>query len=169
MLSRPLPSFPHLLRLPLLASALLGAMAIGLFASSAAAQIVDLRDDSRDEAQLKLEVRAAVERDTDVANTALVFNNATNEATAVFCTAYSADGRVLGRKTARIPARGLRYLRASDLSGGADFIGSAVCSTRARIAASAVFLAPGAVTSLDVIQMGPWDDTKMRFPLVATY
>jgi hypothetical protein len=55
------------------------------------------------------------------------------------------------------------------LSGGADFIGSAVCASRTRVAASAIFLAPGSLTNLDVIQAGPWDDTKIRFPLIATY
>jgi hypothetical protein len=76
---------------------------------------------------------------------------------------------MIGRKVARIPGRGVRYLSASDLSGGADFIGSAVCASRTRVAASAIFLAPGSLTNLDVIQAGPWDDTKIRFPLIATY
>jgi len=135
----------------------------------ASAQLINARDDARTEAELKVDVRQAIERDTDVANTALIFNNTTGQDTLVVCSAYSAEGRMLGRKTAQIPARGLRYLRASDISKGVDFIGSAVCSSRARVAASAVFLAPGAMTNLDVIQLGPWDDTSIRFPLVATY
>ena len=126
-------------------------------------------DEARDEAQLKLDMRNAIERDTDVANTALVFNNTSGEDSFVACTAYGANGRVLGRKTAFVPGRGVRYLRASDLSNGRDFVGSAVCAVRVRMAASAVFLAPGALTNLDVLQAGPWDDSQIRFPLIATY
>jgi len=140
-----------------------------LASSSASAQTVDARDDSRSEADLRAEVRQAIERDTDVANTALVFNNTTHEAASVICRAYGANGELLGRRIARVPARGVRYLRASDLSSGADFVGSAVCASRSRVAATAVFLAPGSITNLDVIQAGPWDAHNIRFPLIATY
>jgi len=140
-----------------------------LITSPATAQSLASWDDSRDEAQLKLDVREAIERDTDVANTALVFNNTSSTEAIVRCAAYGANGRVLGRRRAVVPAKGLRYLRASDLSNGKDFVGSAVCTARNRLAASAVFLAPGAMTNLDVIQAGPWDSTSIRFPLVATY
>ena len=126
-------------------------------------------DDSRDDAQLKVEMRDAMRHDTDVANTALVFNNTGNSEAVVYCRAFGPDGRALGRKVARIPKKGLRYLRASDLAGGADFIGSATCTTRVRVVASAVFLAPGVLTNLDVVQLGPWDDSTIRFPLIATY
>ena len=153
----------------LIHSAVLAAAAVFLFVGVASAQQVRTRDDSRDEEQLKVEVRQAMERDTDVANTALVFNNVGPTETGLVCTGYNANGIVLSRKFARIPGNGVRYLRASDLSNGADFIGSAVCTVRGRVAASAIFLAPGAMTNLDVIQAGPWDSTKIRFPLIATY
>lgn len=154
---------------PLLRSTLFVATALVWTAGSASAQTVTSRDDSRGETELRAEVREAIERDTDVANTALVFNNTSTEDTTVICTAHGANGEFLGRRMARVPARGLRYLRASDLSSGADFVGSAVCSSRARVAASAVFLAPGSITNLDVIQAGPWDSHNIRFPLIATY
>ena len=155
-----------LIRSTLFASA---ALLLLLASSSASAQTVDARDDSRSETELRAEVRQAIERDTDVANTALVFNNTTNEDASVLCRAYGANGELLGRRFARVPARGVRYLRASDLSSGADFVGSAVCASRSRVAASAVFLAPGSITNLDVIQAGPWDAHNIRFPLIATY
>ena len=145
------------------------ALLLLLAATSAAAQTVDARDDSRSESELRAEVRQAIERDTDVANTALVFNNTTHEDASVICRAYGANGELLGRRFARVPARGVRYLRASDLSSGADFVGSAVCASRSRVAASAIFLAPGSITNLDVIQAAPWDAHNIRFPLIATY
>jgi hypothetical protein len=140
-----------------------------LGASLASAQAIRSRDDSRGEVDLKADVRRAIDRDTDVANTALVFNNPGNQAASVVCLGYGPNGNMLGRRVAQIPARGLRYLRASDLSGGVDFIGSAICSSRVRLAGSAVFLAPGSITNLDVIQAGPFDSNSIRFPLVATY
>jgi len=145
------------------------AAALFLSAAGAEAQTMIEMDDSRSETQLREDMKEAVDRDTDVANTALVFNNTGGEQTHVFCTAFGANGRALGSKVARIPGKGVRYLRASDLSNGVDFIGSALCSSRGRVVGSAVFLAPGAMTNLDVIQAGPWDDASLRFPLIATY
>ncbi len=145
------------------------ALVLGAGVASAQALAMADRDDSRSETELRVEMREAVDRDTDSTNTALVFNNTTNQDAIVFCTAYGANGRLLGRKIAKLPARGTRYLRASDLSNGADFVGSALCSSRARVAGSAVFLAPGAITNLDVIQAGPWDSNRIRFPLIASY
>ena len=47
---------------------------------------------------------------------------------------------------------------------------SAQCTSRTRIAATAVLLAPGALTNLDVIQADHWDESnRMRFPLIASY
>ena len=137
--------------------------------ATAQSQTLDSRDDSRDEVELRAEVRGAVERDTDLTNTALLFNNTTGEVATVVCTAYGANGNLLGRKYARVPALGVRYLRASDLSGGVDFVGSALCWSRARVVGSAVFLAPGSIMNLDVIQAGPWDSHTIRFPLIASY
>jgi len=127
-------------------------------------------DDSRPETELRVDLREAMERDTDSVNTALVFNNGATEVVRVVCRAFDARGTYLGRRTLRVAARGVRYLRASDFSGGSDFIGSAVCSARGRVAASAILLAPGAITNLDVIQAHAWDDAnRVRFPLIATY
>ena len=126
-------------------------------------------DNARGAAELRAEVKDAVERDVDTANTALVFNNVTRSDSYVVCTAYDGNGNNLGTKRAYVPKRGVKYLRASDLSNGVDFVGSAVCTSRARMAASAVFLGPGTITNLDVIQPGTWDATRIRFPLIATY
>ena len=159
-----------LTRISLTRSIAFATAALLLSAGAAQAQtMLDSVDDSRSEDQLRADVKEAVERDNDVANTALVFNKTTNEVTHVFCAAHGANGEILGRKVARIPGKGVRYLRASDLSSGADFIGSAACSTRGRVVGSAVFLAPGSMTSLEVIQAAAWDSNSIRFPLIATY
>ena len=129
---------------------------------SAVAQEVAQIDDARDKVELQADIRDAIERDIDVANRALVFNNASRRATTVHCTAFSANGEALGKRVARVPALGVRYIRASDLSGGADCIGSTFCKARGSVVGSAVFLAPGSITNLDILR-------KMRFPLVATY
>ena len=126
--------------------------------------------DARPEAELRLDMREAVERDTDTVNTALVFNNPNAQTAHVMCRAYDSNGNHMGRRLVGVPGNGVRYLRASDFSRGGDFIGAAICSSRTRVAASAVLLAPGAITNLDVIQADAWDDTnRMRFPLIATY
>ncbi|MBJ21961.1 MAG: hypothetical protein GY910_19535 [bacterium] len=154
----------------LIRSTLPASMALLFMAVSISqAQTVSVQDDSRGENELRSELREAIDRDTDVANTALVFNNTTSGDAVVVCTAFGANGNFIGRGTVRLPARGVRYLRASDLSGGADFVGSALCASRVRVAASAIFLAPGSITNLDVIQAGPWDAHNIRFPLVASY
>ena len=155
---------------PIQSALLFSATAIVLLAGGLAhAQEVEEIDVARDDSELRVELRTAIDRDTDVANTALVFNNVTSSATHVHCVAWDGNGNRLSRKTARIPARGVKYLRASDLSDGVDFVGSAVCTSRSRIAASAVFLAPGAMTNLEVIQSDPWHATRIRFPLIASY
>ena len=143
-----------------------------LAASAAQAQEVSATeaDQSRPESELRADMRDAMERDTDSVNTALVFNNPSADVVHVFCSAFDSNGRYEGRRTVRIPGRGVRYLRASDFSSGDDYIGSALCQSRARVAASAVLLAPGAITNLDVIQADAWDESnRVRFPLIATY
>lgn len=92
-------TLPSLIRSTLLASmdlALLGARL-------AHAQTLTSRDDSRSDVELKADVRQAVARDTDVANTALVFNNPGSDTVVVVCHAYGPNGNMLGRKVAHVP------------------------------------------------------------------
>ena len=96
---------------------------------------------------------------------------------ALFLATLPASGQVAN---ARDDSRDPVQLRADPLSraplspslrfsSGADFIGSAMCSSRARVAASGVFLAPGSITNVDVIQAPTWGPGQIRFPLIATY
>ena len=157
---------------PIHSPLLLCAIFLLLGPSVAAAQQVQQAEEvdiGREEVQLRVDISDAVARDTDIANTALVFNNSGRVAMTVYCTAYAGNGDVLGRGITRVPARGVKYLRASDLSDGVDFIGSAVCKARGRVTATSVFLAPGAITDLHVKQYKRGRLTRMRFPLVASY
>jgi hypothetical protein len=124
----------------------------------------------RDGGDLQVDVREAVDRDTDVADTALVFTNTGDRAARVVCGGLDKNGQVIGSRTGVIiPAGGLRYLRASDLSDGADFVGSAICSAGGPMLASGIFLAPGAMTDVNVHQREHRKHSRIRFPLVATY
>ncbi len=126
-------------------------------------------DVARDTVELRGDMADAIEHRIDVADTALVFNNTGRGSRRVICRAFNQNGRVIGRTATAVPANGLRYIRASDLAHGRDFVGSARCWTGANVVATAVFLAPGAITSLDVEQhTHPWKE-HVRFPLVASY
>ena len=87
----------------------------------------------------------------------------------VSCVAIDGNGNILGRGYTVVPSNGLRYLRASDLSNGIDYVGSALCKADGRAEASAVFLAPSAITSLKVRQRGRRGGMLFRFPVVASY
>ncbi len=126
-----------------------------------------LLDRGSDDLLADLEDAAHVDR--DVADTALVFTNATGRRVMVKCVAIGANGNMLGRAHTHIPGNGLRYLRASDLAGGADFVGSAVCKADGNAAGSVVFLTRSAITSLGVKQRHRLGVTRFKFPLVASY
>ncbi len=154
----------------LLRSSIFLSAALLLFvAGQSQAQVVEEVDIGREEVQLRVDITDAIERDVDVANTALVFNNTGRIATTVVCVAFDGNGDILGRGRTRIPSHGVKYLRASDLADGVDFIGSAVCKARGRVTATAIFLAPGAITDVNIKQRRQNRSTHMRFPLIATY
>jgi hypothetical protein len=132
---------------------------------SVAVEVPDAPEIARDGGELAADLRSATDRDRDVADTALVFNNPGTGPAAVGCRGFDARGDYVGGAIVRIPARGLRYLRASDLSNGADFVGSAVCHSTSRLVAEAVLLAPSGATNLRVQQRR----LQVRFPVVASY
>jgi hypothetical protein len=89
--------------------------------------------------------------DRDSVDTAIVFSNDLNRPAHVGCVGFDGDGQFVGHAWLRVPARGLRFVLASDLSSGSDFIGSVRCWTPGRaIIGSAFLLGPSAVTDLPI-------------------
>ena len=161
------------MRSALLHTALIPLLSLGLAAVSAAQSPIEEHESAvvidRGSVDLLADLEDATHLDADVADTALVFTNIGANRTGVWCRAYDSDGNIVGRADTFVPGNGLRYLRASDLSGGTDFVGSAVCKARGRVEASVVFLAPSAITSLRVEQQMRRGVTKIRFPVIASY
>jgi len=107
--------------------------------------------------------------DPDTADTVLVFTNLGSTYAAVKCVAFNRNGRPIGRTATRVPALGVRYVTASDISDGLDFIGHVQCARSGRIVGSAVFVGPG-FTDLPVIHPSSSQDAgRIRFPLVVHY
>ena len=106
--------------------------------------------------------------DVDVVDTALVFNNPRKHKTLVVCVGYSANGRALGRAYTVVPANGVRFIRASDISNGRDFLGSASCRARARLIPASFIVGVGFSDAPAKVVHG-WDESGMRFPVVASY
>lgn len=107
--------------------------------------------------------------DRDVADTAMVFTNIGADAR-VFCVGFNKQGVPVGRAWLKVPRLGLRYLLASDLSDGADFVGHAQCAAPGTVRGSAVFLGAG-FSDLDVEQTDRLTRRigRIKFLLVATY
>lgn len=144
----------------------LGSLPLAL---SAIAQVTAVAENevARNADELRTDIASSIDR--DVADTALVFSNGGGGAQRVACRGFDSSGRVVGRTVTAVPPNGLRYIRASDLGNGTDFVGSARCWTGRGVIASAVFLAPGAITNLDVASNEHRWGVRVRFPVVATY
>ncbi len=119
----------------------------------------------RDAGLLLDDIHAAPDRDG--LDTALVFSNQLEREVRVGCRAFGRDGQLVGRAGTGLPARALRYLRASDFAPGGDFVGSVECLAGGRVLAEALLLAPGGITNLEVLQRPRGRSTRLEFPLVA--
>lgn len=105
--------------------------------------------------------------DMDVADTALVFTNLSRRTSWVKCVGFNKNGEPVGRTKTQIPPLGLRYVRASDISNGVDFIGQVQCKPVGLVVGSVVFVGP-ALTDLPV-RNGHLGVSRIHFPLVAHY
>ncbi len=105
--------------------------------------------------------------DPDVADTALVFTNLSRRTAWVKCVGFDKNGEAVGRTKTDIPPLGLRYMRASDISNGVDFIGQVQCKPIGLVVGSVVFIGPG-LTDLPV-RNGRLGESRIVFPLVAHY
>jgi len=153
-------------QIPVLGAAF--AVALLLAGASSAYELeIDAKDIDRDGAELIEEMRVRPD-DRDVADTALVFTNFSNQRQHILCVGFDKHGNAVGRVRVVVPRLGLRYVLASDLADDLDFIGSAQCGADASVKGTAVFLGPG-LTDLPVQQVQGERAGRMRFPLVATY
>ncbi|NNL99121.1 MAG: hypothetical protein HKO62_00130 [Gammaproteobacteria bacterium] len=106
--------------------------------------------------------------DRDIVDTALVFTNVRGRNTIMNCTAFGPQGGTVGRFRVRVPGNGLRFVLASDISNGGDFVGSARCLSIGDVAGSAFLLGPQ-LTDMRVRQQRAPQGTWITFPVVATY
>ncbi len=148
-------------------------MAIAIAAPVAAVEVQPIEEIAVAEVEVSRdadELRAALRPhpDLDIVNTVLAFNNAFPARTAVRCAAYGINGHPLGRVKVKIPGNGLRFILASDLANGRDFVGSARCSSVGKIIPSAFIVGRG-LTDAPVKSTQGWPGTKMHFPVVVTY
>ena len=151
-------------------AALAVACLIGAFvAPSASAQRFSaVRDIERDATSLRDRIEQPPDPDRDVADTVIVMTNLAHERGVASCAAFDYDGNLVGRARVKVPAMGLRWLLASDISDDADFIGSAHCFISGRMLASAIFLGPG-ITDLPVHQTKTSGLFRIAIPVVAHY
>lgn len=163
---------PMIPRLELLLAGLLLALTLPTTAGAQDAETVPVIEVERLALELRDRIERPPEEDPDLADTALVFTNVMNRDALVRCRAFDGDGDVIGRARLRVPPRGVRWLLASDLSQGEDFIGSTHCFVTTRVRGTAVFIGPG----LTDLPAGPNPDLvselrghRLAFPLVAHY
>jgi hypothetical protein len=105
--------------------------------------------------------------DPDVADTALIFTNLGRRTSWAMCVGFNKNGEAVGRTKTKIPPLGLRYVRASDISNGVDFVGQVQCKPVGKVVGSVVFVGP-ALTDLPV-RNGTLGKSRILFPLVAHY
>ena len=117
----------------------------------------------RDATQLPADIDV---RDRDSVDTALVFTNLGDARARIACRAFNSHGDPVGRTWMHIPPNGLRYVLASDLSNGQDFVGHVMCRT-GRVISSAVLIGPSALTDVNSRPVRRLGATV--FPVVATY
>jgi hypothetical protein len=144
-----------------------GARDRGIAAVDAAVEPVDAAavEVARDAFELREQM---THPDIDRVDTALVFTNAGSAHQRVVCVGFDEWGHRVGAIWLRVPAHGLRYARASDLSSGVDFVGSAECKSRGHIIATSVLAGPD-LTDLPAQTQVRDGGTHIRFPLLVTY
>ena len=106
--------------------------------------------------------------DVDRVNTALIFTNVSQRKLRVGCVAYNQHGRAIDRGWVAVAPNGMRFILASEVAGGRDFVGNVKCKSGGRVIGSAVLLAPG-LTDLPVEQHQHEGNSHLRFPIIAAY
>lgn len=140
--------------------------AAALLASSAGAQEIDPPDLSHDESELEDVLEEPVE--APHANTALVFSSLADVELRVVCRARNAQGEPLGDAAVRVPPHGVRFLLASDFSGGAPFLGQVRCASPRGIRGSGFTRTVNGVTGVPSPEHRAGRGLLIHFPVVAT-
>ena len=151
----------------LVSAALAMALAAPVVASAQGLRTIAEVEIDRDTDDLRHEIRPRP-TDVDIADTLLVFSNSGPEPAEVRCVAWLRDGTPFARAYVMVPGSGVKFMAASDISGGKDFIGQVTCHTQQHVVPSAIFLGPQ-IENLNVRVTGHDVRTRIRFPLVATY
>ena len=150
-------------------SVLLLAVAGSILAGNVQAQETDAMEIDRTGTDLRSEV-AVRPNDRVTTDTAVVATNTSGRPARVMCAALDSNGNALGRAAMRVPAKGLRYLRASDLSNGRDYVGQVRCRTgNEGVQGSAFLLGPAGVSDLPVLQRGYAGDKHIIATVTASF
>ena len=152
------------LRIAAIGLALLGVLAVTTTAAAQTVAVAEVEID-RDPDTLRDEIRPRPD-DVDFVDTVLVFSNVQRGRRLVRCVAYDRSGAVVGRARTYVQSLGLKFMLASDLSNGRDFIGHVTCTSRGYLLPSAV-LVGHQIENLNV--RGNGVGGRILFPLVATY
>ncbi|MDP6377344.1 MAG: hypothetical protein QF515_18855 [Pseudomonadales bacterium] len=108
--------------------------------------------------------------DRDITDTAVVATNTSSQPAVMICAAFDSNGHKLGAASMRVPAKGLRYVRASDLSNGIDYVGQVKCRTGNHGIHGSVFLmGPGGTTDMPVLQRGVNGSKHIVAPVTASF
>ena len=102
-------------------------------------------------------------------DTALVFTNPGGSSATVRCNAYNKEGVWIGRTRTVVPGDGLRYIRASDLSGGSTFIGSARCWSARRTIGTGYLVTREGITATRVVSHRHEATEYFRFPVIGYF
>jgi len=113
--------------------------------SSAQAQIADAAsipeyEINRNTVELNDQLRPRP--DIDVFDTALLFTSYDNNSQVVYCKAFNARGKAIGRTRTHLPADSVRLIFASDVARQPDFVGKINCQSRGQMMGSVYLLGP---------------------------
>lgn len=141
-------------------------LAAAHFATSAAAQEVDPPDVTHDPSALEdvLEQPVAAPH----VSTALVFSSLADIELRVVCRARNAQGELIGHAGLRVPPHGVRFLLASDFSGGEPFLGQVTCLSPRGIRGSGFARSANGVTDVPSPEHRAKGGRVIHFSVVAT-
>jgi hypothetical protein len=137
-----------------------------LLAAAAGAQEVDPPDLTHAESELEELLEDPVEAPS--VNTALVFSSLADVELRVVCRARNAQGEAIGHAALRVPAHGVRFLLATDFSGGVPFLGQVRCLSPRGIRGTGFARSANGLTDVPSPEHKARGGHLIHFPVVAT-